>query len=169
VITRRLRRCAQVAHRARFAPRVHRRQALPLVVVAISLLAVGGPGRMLGVRELRAQETVVGGEAADLVMKQLAALRAHDFEAAYALSSKEMRRHFSRSEFEWMVKRAHPELASSVYAFVVRTHHNNGYVYVTAKVQGKNGTNVEALYEVVREGDALKVNALSSRRDEGVL
>jgi hypothetical protein len=109
------------------------------------------------------------GGAAELVMQQLTALRAHDFEAAYALASKELRRHFTRAEFEWMVKRAHPEIASSAYAFVVRTHEAEGYVYVTVKVHGKNGKDVEALYEVVREGTALKVNAVSSRRDDGVL
>ena len=105
--------------------------------------------------------------AAELVMRLLAALRAQDFTAAYALASKEMHRNFSRGEFEWMVKRAHPELASSAYAFVVRTHEAEGYLYVTVKVHGKNGKDVEALYELVREGDGLKVNAISSRRDDG--
>ena len=129
-------------------------------------------GVLLGLglsRGVAADEVVGRGEAAELVMQQLAALRAHDFAAAYALASKELRRHFSRSEFEWMVKRAHPEIASSVYAFVVRTHEAGGYVYVTVKVHGKNGKDIEALYEVVREGSAFKVNAVSSRRDEGVL
>ena len=108
-------------------------------------------------------------DAADLVLRQLAALRAHDFATAYALVSKELRRHFSRAEFEWMVKRAHPEVASSAYAFVVRTHETDGYLYVTVKVHGKNGKDVEALYELVREGPALRVNAVSSRRDDGTL
>jgi hypothetical protein len=107
--------------------------------------------------------------AADLVMRHLAALRAHNFAAAYSLASKEMHRHFTRSEFEWMVKRAYPEIASSAYAFVVRTHEADGFLYVTVKVHGRNGKNVEALYELVREGTDLKVNALSSRRDDGVL
>ena len=47
-----------------------------------------------------------------------------------------------------MVKRAHPEVASSAYAFVVRTHETAGFAYVTVKVQGRNGQNVEALYEM---------------------
>ena len=102
-------------------------------------------------------------------MRQLAALRAHDFGTAYALASRELRRNFSQAEFEWMVKRAHPEVASSAYAFVVRTHETGGFLYVTVKVHGRNGKDVEALYEVVREGVALKVNAVSSRRDDGVL
>jgi ABC-type transporter MlaC component len=108
-------------------------------------------------------------DAAAPVLQQIAALRAHDFTGAYALSSKEMRRTFSPSEFEWMVKRAHPEVASSTYAFVVRTHEAAGYTYVTVKVHGRNGQNVEALYEMVREGGGWKINALSSRRDEGLL
>ena len=107
--------------------------------------------------------------AAAVVMKQIEALRAHDFAGAYALASRELRRNFSRSEFEWMVKKAHPEVANSTHAFVVRTHETGGFVYVTVKIHGRNGKNIEALYEIVREGDALKVNALSSRGDEGVL
>lgn len=136
-----------------------------LLAVLLPIVAVGG-----GVPDVGgAEEALATKEAAEIVMRQLAALRAHDFAAAYALASREMRRHFSRAEFEWMVKRAHPELASSAYAFVVRTHETGGFLYVTVKVHGKNGKDVEALYEMVREGDALKVNAVSSRRDDGVL
>ncbi len=102
-------------------------------------------------------------------MQLLAALREHDFGAAYALASREMHRNFSRTEFEWMVKRAHPEVASSAYAFVVRTHEADGFLYVTVKVHGRNGKDIEAIYELVREGETLKVNAMSSRTDDGVL
>ena len=125
---------------------------------------------MLGaVVRARADESGAASDAAALVLRQLAALRAQDFAGAYALVSRELRRTFSRGEFEWMVKRAHPEVASSAYAFVVRTHEADGYVYVTVKVHGRNGKDAEALYEIVREGDGLKVNAVSSRRDDGVL
>jgi hypothetical protein len=51
----------------------------------------------------------------------------------------------------------------------VRTHEAAGFAYVTVKIQGRNGQNVEALYEMVREKGQWKVNALSSRRDAGVL
>jgi putative lipoic acid-binding regulatory protein len=139
-----------------------RRVRLLLPAPLVGLLLVLAVGAM-------ADETVPSSEATELVMRQLAALRAHDFTAAYALASTELRRHFSRGEFEWMVKRAHPEIASSAYAFVVRTHETGGYLYVTVKVHGKNGKNVEALYELVREGGGLKVNALVSRSDDGVL
>ena len=119
---------------------------------------------------VRAQEpSSPNGAAADLVLRQIAALRAHDFAEAYTLASTELRRHFTPGEFEWMIKRAHPEVASSVYAFVVRTHEAEGYTYVTVKVQGRNGENVEALYEMVRERGHWKVNALSTRRDDGLL
>ncbi len=131
-----------------------------LIAAAILLLAFRA-----GAEEARPPSN----EAADLVLRQLAALRAHDFAAAYALASAEMRRHFSRGEFEWMVKRAHPEVASSTFAVVVRTHDAGPYVYVTVKVHGRNGTRVEALYEIVRERGTLKVNALSTRPDDGLL
>jgi hypothetical protein len=117
----------------------------------------------------RAEEPALLTDAADLALRQLAALRAHDFAAAYAFASAELRRTFSRGEFEWMVKRAHPEVASSAYAFVVRTHETGGFVYVTVKVHGRNGRDVEALYEMVEEGGVLKVNALTTRRDDGLL
>ncbi|MBM3222046.1 MAG: DUF4864 domain-containing protein [Candidatus Rokubacteria bacterium] len=124
---------------------------------------------LLMVASAAAADEARSATATELVMRHLAALRAHNFAAAYSLASKEARRHFTRSEFEWMVKRAHPEIASSAYAFVVRTHEADGYLYVTVKVHGRNGKDVEALYELVLEGNDLKVNALSSRRDDGVL
>jgi len=118
---------------------------------------------------VRAQEPSPPSGAADLVLRQIAALRAHDFAEAYTFASTELRRHFTPGEFEWMIKRAHPEVASSVYAFVVRTHDAEGFTYVTVKVHGRNGENVEALYEMVRERGHWKVNALSTRRDDGLL
>jgi hypothetical protein len=142
---------------------------LRVVIVGVVLMVVIGAMLGLGAAETSADENAPASEAAELVLRQLAALRAQDFTAAYALVSRELRRNFSRGEFEWMVKRAHPEVASSAYAFVVRTHEADGYLYVTVKVHGKNGKDAEALYEIVREGDALKVNAVSSRRDDGVL
>jgi hypothetical protein len=138
---------------------VNRRAA---VIALVAVVIVAGAARTAGGDE-------DSREAAAVVMRQIEALRAHDFIGAYALVSRELRRHFSRSEFEWMVKRAHPEVANPKYAFVVRTHETGGFVYVTVKIEGRNGKHVEALYEIVREGDALRVNALSSRGDAGVL
>ena len=108
-------------------------------------------------------------EAGALVLAQIEALRKHDFATAYGFSSRELRRNFSRGEFEWMVKRAHPEVADSTFASVVRTHESAGYVYVTVKVRGCNGESVEALYEMVHEADGWRVNALTSRPDDGLL
>jgi hypothetical protein len=141
------------------------RRSLPGLRITVAVMAVLVGLVATGVA--RADDET--SEAAALVMRQIEALRAHDFAAAYALASRELRRHFSRGEFEWMVKRAHPEVASSRNAFVVRTHEAGGFLYVTVKIQGRNGKNIEALYEIVREGDVLKVNALSSRGDDGVL
>ena len=110
-----------------------------------------------------------GDGPAALVIRQIEALRAHDFGRAYALVSRELRRNFTRGEFEWMVKRAHPEVASSASAVVVRTNESGGFVYVTVHVHGRNGRRVEALYECVRERDGWRVNALSSRPGEGTI
>ena len=146
--------------------RVSRASALPVVLPILMVVVVGAvtgmrPGVTRGDEESK--------EAAAIVMRQIEALRARDFASAYALVSRDFRRNFSRNEFEWMVKRAHPEVASSKHAFVVRTREAGGFVYVTVKIEGQNGKHIEALYEIVREGDALKVNALSSRGDQGVL
>jgi hypothetical protein len=163
-------RFAAIAETARFVAGV---STLVLMIALGVLLSGAGAGASAGEIAAAGGETVVdpsaGNDAAGVVMKQIEALRDRDFAAAYALASRELRRHFSRGEFEWMVKKAHPELASSAYAFVVRTHEAGGFLYVTVKVHGRNGKDVEALYEIVREGDALKVNAVTSRRDDGVL
>jgi len=132
-----------------------------VALVVLLLLALPAPAR--------AEDLAPDPAATDLVLHQLAALRAHNFTEAYECVSTELRKLFTRNEFEWMVKRAHPEVASSTYAFVVRTHEAAGFLYVTVKVQGRNGQNAEALYEMVREKGQWKVNALSSRRDDGVL
>ena len=116
-----------------------------------------------------AGERAVAEGAGAVALRQIEALRRHDFAAAYACVSRELRRNFSRGEFEWMVKRAHPEVADSTFASVVRTHAAGGYVYVTVKVLGTNGQSVEALYEMVSEAGAWRVNALSSRTDDGLL
>ncbi|HYE89899.1 MAG TPA: DUF4864 domain-containing protein [Terriglobales bacterium] len=114
-------------------------------------------------------QTVLPAEPAELAMRHLEALRTHDFAAAYALASRDFRRTFSRSEFEWMLKRAHPEVAGHASAVLIRTRENDGFVYVTVRVQGRNGKHVEALFEIVREGDAWKVNALTTRPGDNVL
>jgi hypothetical protein len=138
----------------------------PLVVVScLALLLALAPA----VPPARADRPLPGDEPAALVLRQIEALRAHDFGRAYALASRELRRNFTRGEFEWMVKRAHPEVASSTSAVVVRTNESGGFVYVTVHVHGRNGRRVEALYECVRERDGWKVNALSSRPGEGTI
>ena len=124
---------------------------------------------LFGIAGVVNAEEAVPTDPSELVLQQLAALRMHDFSRAYTFASRELRRNFTPSEFEWMVKRAHPEVASSDYAFVVRTREAEGYLYVTVKIHGRNGQNVEAIYEMVQEPGGWKVNALSSRRDDGLL
>ena len=142
-----------------------RRRVSALAAACLALLAaLATPPLPAG-----AGSETAGEEPAALVLRQIEALRARDYGGAYALASRELRRTFSPGEFEWMVRRAHPEVASSSSAAVVRTRESGGYVYVTVHVQGRNGRRVEALYEVVRERDGWKVNALSSRADEGTI
>ena len=141
-----------------------RRRALTVTACLAFLLALAAR-----VFPVAADPPNAGDEPAALVLRQIEALRAHDFGGAYALASRELRRHFTRGEFEWMVKRAHPEIASSASAVVVRTNESGGFVYVTVHVHGRNGRRVEALYELVRERDGWKVNAVSSRPGEGTI
>ena len=102
--------------------------------------------------------------ATDLVMRQLEAFRRDDFEAAYALASREIRRIFDRAAFERMVRSGYPEIAQSAGADVEASRQTgDGQVYLRLRIRGANGRSVEAVYEMVREGREWKVNGVIAR------
>ncbi len=102
--------------------------------------------------------------ATDLVMRQLEAFRRDDFEAAYALASREIRKIFDRAGFERMVRSGYPEIAQSVAADVEASRQTgDGQVYLRLRIRGANGRSIEAVYEMVREGREWKVNGVIAR------
>jgi hypothetical protein len=110
----------------------------------------------------------IEGPAAAPIFWQLGAFRRNDYDAAYAFASAEIRRLFDRRAFEQMVKRGYPEIAESTRARVADTQLvPDGHVYIRLKIRGANGHHIEAVYEMVHEGGAWKINGVMARPDPG--
>ncbi len=104
--------------------------------------------------------------AAESVLRQLDAFRANDYDAAYAFASTEIHGIFTLEAFERMVKTGYPEIAASTRAPVASTRPQpDGRIYVVVKIRGANGQYVEAVYEMVRETGAWKINGVTARPD----
>lgn len=106
--------------------------------------------------------------AAEPIFRQLEAFRSNDYDAAYGFASAEIHRLFDRGAFERMVRRGYPEIAESTSARVANTHRTpDGHVYIRLKIRGANGQHVEAVYEMVHEDGAWKINGVVARPDPG--
>jgi len=106
--------------------------------------------------------------AAEPVLRQLEAFRRNDYDAAYAFASEEIRRLFDRAAFERMVRSGYPEIANSLRATVIATRVGpEGHLYLVIKIRGANGTPVEAVYDMVREGGSWKINGVVAKPDPG--
>lgn len=106
--------------------------------------------------------------AADPVLRQLEAFRRNDYDTAYTFASAEIHRLFDRAAFERMVKSGYPEIADSVRAHVARAERTpDGHVYLLVKIRGANGQQVEALYDMVREAGAWRINGVVAKPDPG--
>jgi hypothetical protein len=106
--------------------------------------------------------------AADQVLRQLDAFRRNDYDAAYAMASVEIHSLFDRRAFEQMVRTGYPEIAECVRARVAeRRAAPDGRVLLLMKILGANGNHVEAVYEMVWEADAWKVNGVVAQPDPG--
>jgi ABC-type transporter MlaC component len=117
-----------------------------------------------------AQQSEIVKAAAEPIMKQLEAFRRDDYDAAYGFASAEIKQMFDRQAFERMVKGGYPEIARSTFALVARSEVGpDGDVYVQVRIRGANGTGVEAVYQMVREGDGWKINSVMTRPDSGVI
>ena len=116
-----------------------------------------------------ADEPVVAA-ATEPVLKQLEAFRQGDFDTAYAFASEAIHHQFDRAAFERMVTAGYPEIARSVFALVAQGElAPNGNVYLVLKIRGANGVSVEAVYELVTEAGAWKINAVVARPDSGII
>jgi hypothetical protein len=100
---------------------------------------------------------------AAVVMEQLEALARRDPRAAYELASTEFRRGHHALSLARMMAREHPEIATSVAALVVDQFERIDGWYVRLRVTGANGRTVEALYRLVREAGAWRVDSVVTR------
>ena len=107
--------------------------------------------------------------AAEPVVGQLDAFRREDYDAAYAFASEEIRLRFDRLHFEVMVRSGYPEIAQSTLADVLDTEvQPGGRAYVRVRIRGANGQTIEALYELVWQGE-WRINGVVTRPATGVI
>jgi hypothetical protein len=127
------------------------RRLVALAAVAATLLAAPA----------RAQDADA---AARVVVQQLDAFERGDFDAAYGLASASIHEQFDRAAFEAMVRGGYPEIAAPA-SVAVDGHEAgpNGAVFVFVRVWGANGRAVQAVYELVPEGGAFRVNGVVTR------
>jgi Domain of unknown function (DUF4864) len=104
--------------------------------------------------------------AGRVVLEQLDAFRRDDFDRAFGLASSQIRQLFDRLRFEAMVRNGYPEIARSVSALVAGGERRDGdLVYLLVRVRGANGQRVEAVYEMVLENGAWRINGVATRPD----
>jgi ABC-type transporter MlaC component len=134
-------------------------------IVAALVLVLGGVAA-----PARGQGSSDAEKAVATVLQQLEAFRRNDFDAAYTFASAMIHQIFDRQRFEAMVRGGYPEIAHSTRALVLdRKLDTNGSVYVRLEIRGANGKIVDAIYELVWEDGAWKINAVVTRPVEGVL
>jgi len=140
-----------------------RRARAALVMLATGILAVVTP-------IARAQSPSDPDAAVAIVMRQLDAFRHDDFDTAYGFASATVHEIFDRGHFEAMVRGGYPEIARSAKAVVVdRAPGPSGNLYLRLEIFGTNGQTVEALYEMVWEDNAWRINSVVTRAVQGVL
>jgi Domain of unknown function (DUF4864) len=132
--------------------------ALLLVVMAL-LTGVGGAP---------AQVDPDVEAAGRVVLQQLEAFRRDDFDGAFGFASSQIRQLFDRLRFEAMVRNGYPEIARSASALITGgERRDGGLVYLLVRVRGANGQRVEAVYEMVLEHGAWRINGVATRPDVG--
>jgi Domain of unknown function (DUF4864) len=106
--------------------------------------------------------------AGRVVLEQLDAFRRDDFDRAFGFASSQIRQLFDRLRFEAMVRNGYPEIARSVSALIAGgERRDGGLVYLLVRVRGANGQRVEAVYEMVLEHGAWRINGVATRPDLG--
>jgi type II secretory pathway pseudopilin PulG len=105
-------------------------------------------------------------EAGRVVMQQLEAFRKDDYQAAFGFASRTIHDQFDPERFEAMVRGGYPEIARSVRANIDGSKRGDaGELYLFLHVQGENGRAVEAVYEMVKEAGAWRINGVVTRPD----
>src|SRR5262249_13326981 len=104
------------------------------------------------------------------VVPPLEGFRRGDFDVAYTFASGGIQEQFDRPAFEEMVKGGYPEIAQSTSATIFSSAlAPDGHAYVAVKVQGANGHNIEAYYELVLESGQWKINGVATKPDPSLV
>jgi Domain of unknown function (DUF4864) len=98
------------------------------------------------------------------VLDQLAAFRRDDWVSAYAFASSSIQAQFGPDGFRAMVTQGYAPIARSRTATVSRVEALGGqHGLVEVRVEGENGETIDALYELVEERGAWRVNGVVTR------
>jgi hypothetical protein len=98
------------------------------------------------------------------VLDQLAAFRRGDWTAAYGFASSAIQAQFGPEAFRVMVTRGYAPIARSASATVGRVEALDGqHGLVEVRVEGENGDTIDALYDLVEEQGAWRVNGVVTR------
>jgi hypothetical protein len=111
-----------------------------------------------------AQPIDQGHAMAQTVLDQLAAFRRGDWTAAYAFASSAIQAQFGPEAFRVMVTHGYAPIARSASATVGRVEALDGqHGLVEVRVEGENGDTIDALYELVEEQGAWRINGVVTR------
>jgi hypothetical protein len=122
---------------------------------------------LLGAAAATAQTPDPDAEAAGrVVLQQLEAFRRDDYDTAFTFASEEIHQLFDRLRFEAMVRGGYPEIAHSASAIISGSERGDGgRLYLLVRVLGANGQGLEAVYEMVLEKGAWRINGVVARPD----
>jgi hypothetical protein len=137
--------------RARVAARV-------LAGLALLLAAAGPAG---------AQRTDAERQSAAMtqtVIEQLEAFRRGDWPTAYGFASSTIRSRFTPEAFREMVTRSYAPIARPLQSRILATRVVDAQLgFVEIRVEGQNGDTVDAVYELVEEQGAWRINGVIAR------
>ena len=101
------------------------------------------------------------------VLDQLAAFRRGDWSAAYGYASAAIQAQFGLEAFRQMVTGGYSAIARSAHGTVLRTEALDARRgFVELRVEGQDGETVDALYELVEESGAWRINGVVTRQVE---
>ena len=96
-----------------------------------------------------------------VVDAQLAALRADDYAAAYALASAQIQQQFTARLFERMIKRGYPALARHARAEPGLVHDDGaGRAEVVISVYDSQDRQMDFRYRLVQQNDEWRINGV---------
>jgi hypothetical protein len=131
-----------------------------------SWLAAGGTSLLI-LGGAAAQPADQGAAMTRTVLDQLAAFRRDDWALAYAFASSGIQAQFGPEAFRAMVTQGYAPIARSRTATVGRVEAVDAqHGLVEVRVEGENGETIDALYELVEERGAWRVNGVQTRPAE---